>query len=571
MNVKRIEKKLKKEGLSRFSVSFDGCGILLSGESDDWNEIVRAGLVAADRKSGFHVINNIKFTGGDIPEMRLPDISDKALDGEKPDVLVIGAGVVGASIARELSKWKLNILLVEKGYDVALAASGRNDGCVHPGIDLKLGTLKQKYNLRGNRMFDKVTDELGVDFERVGQIVMFPSAAYLPLLYLIQPYWRIMGLKRTRVLTKRELFRREPMASQDMKCGIFFPTGGIVCPYNLTIAYAENAVQNGVKLSLNTAVTGMRVKNERIEAVETNRGTVYPSVVVNAAGVFSDKVAQMAGDCFFTIHPRKGTNSILDKKAKRIVNTSFSRIGSQSKAAHTKGGGIVSTIDKNVLVGPDAVETPLREDYTAQAASIARVFEKQSRACPSLSRGDIITYFSGIRAATYEEDFIVEKGRRTRNIIHAAGIQSPGLTAAPAIALEIEKLCLDELNCIKQVEINKEYNARREAIPKLSLMSDEERAKYIAKNPDYGEIICRCEEVSRGEILDALRRPVPCDTVDGVKRRVRPGMGRCQGGFCGPLVAKIIAEEKGVPLEKVNKSGENSFILFGMSKGGEKR
>ncbi len=569
MNIATIQKKLDKNGLSRFKVSFDGVGILLTGESDSWQDIVRAGLLAAKRKSGYHVINNIKFTGGDIPEMRLPAVSDKSLDGVKPDVLVIGAGVVGASIARELSKWKLDILLVEKGNDVALAASGRNDGCVHPGIDLKYGTLKQKYNLQGNRMFGRVCNELGVAFERVGQIVMFPSVAFLPLLYLIQPYWRVMGLGKTKVLTKKELFRREPMASPEMKCGIFFPTGGIVCPYNLTIAYAENAVQNGVKLSLNTAVTGMCVKEGKIEAVETNRGTVYPTVVVNAAGVFSDKVAEMAGDRFFTIHPRKGTNSILDRKAKRIVNTSFSRIGSQSKSAHTKGGGIVSTIDSNVLVGPDAVETPLREDYTAKAESIARVFEKQARACPSLSRGDIITYFSGIRAATYEEDFIVEKGRRTENIIHAAGIQSPGLTAAPAIALEIEKLCLERLNSIKQVEINKEYNEKREAIPKLSLMSDEERAKYIANNPDYGEIICRCEEISRGEILDALRRPVPCDTVDGVKRRVRPGMGRCQGGFCGPLVAKIIAEEKGIPLEEVKKAGDGSFILFGKSKGGE--
>ena len=569
MNVKRIEKRLKKKGLSKFGVSFDKKGIVLSGESESWDEIVRAGLTAAERKSGYHVINNIKYTGGEIPPMKTPELCDSALEGKSPDVLVIGAGIVGASIARELSKWKLNILMVEKGCDVALGASGRNDGCVHPGIDLMYGTLKQKYNLLGNRMFDKVTSDLDVEFQRVGQIVMFPSAVYVPLLWLIGPYWRIMGLKNVKVLTKKELFKREPLASPEMKCGLFFPTGGIVCPYNLTIAYAENAVQNGAELSLNTAVTGMEVKDGEILSVTTNRGRVFPKVVVNAAGVFSDTVASMAGDGFFSIHPRKGTNSILDRKAKRIVNTSFSRIGSQSKSAHTKGGGIVSTIDKNVLIGPDAVETPFREDLTANAESIARTFEKQSRACPDLSRGDIITYFSGIRAATYEEDFIVEKGRSTRNIVHAAGIQSPGLTAAPAIALEVERLCIEALNGIKQVEINKEYNEKRTGIPKLSHMSDEERAEYIKKNPDYGEIICRCEEVSRGEILDALRRPVPCDTVDGVKRRVRPGMGRCQGGFCGPLVAEIIAKEKGIALSDVKKSGEGSGILFGPSKEGE--
>ena len=567
MNIDKIRQKLSKNGLSQFDVSFDGIGIVLTGESDNWSDIVRAGLLAADRKSGFHVINDVKFTGGEIPQMKLPTLKDSAIDGERPDVLVIGGGVVGSAIARELTKWDIDVMLIEKGYDVALGASGRNDGCVHPGVDLVKGTLKQKYNLRGNRMFDDLSKELDFEFKRTGQTLMFKDKASILLLYLIQPYWRLMGLGRTKVLNRKKLFEIEPNVSKEMNCGIYFPTGGIVCPYNMTIAYAENAVDNGARLFLNTAALSMEVVDGKIISVETNRGRVYPSVIVNAAGVFSEEIAKMAEDRFFSIHPRKGTNSILDKKAKFLVNTFYSRIGTQSKKAHTKGGGVVSTVDGNVLVGPNAIETYLKEDVCADIESIAGVFNKQKGVAPALSQSDIITYFSGTRAATFEEDFIVEKGRRTSNIVYAAGIQSPGLTAAPAIALDIEKLCVDILNGIKTININKEYNSKREGIPRLASLPDKVRERLIIENPDFGEIVCRCEEISKGEIVAALHRSVPCDTVDGVKRRVRPGMGRCQGGFCGPLVTRIIAEEKGEPLCEVKKANEKSVILFGESKG----
>ncbi|PKM73228.1 MAG: FAD/NAD(P)-binding oxidoreductase [Firmicutes bacterium HGW-Firmicutes-16] len=572
MNVDKINKKLKENGFTDFSVRESPEGLVLEGESSNWNDIVNAGFCTAKKFGKIHVINDARYTGDEIPPMRRPELNDKAIDGLYPDVLVIGGGIVGASIARELMKWDLDVLLVEKEYDLALGASGRNDGCVHPGIDLVKGSLKQKYNLAGNRMFDRITIELDVDFDRCGQSVAFDSEKLLPLMHLSKIYFRLMGLGKVRVFNQKQLHAFEPAVREELKCGMFFPTGGIVCPYNLTIAYGENAVDNGAKLSLNTAVLGMEIEGNEIISVNTNRGTVYPKVVVNAAGVFAENIAKMAHDRFYSIHPRKGTNTILDKKTARFVNTSYTlRGGEVKKEGNTKGGGIVRTIDNNVLVGPDAVETYKKEDFTTEDKNIAAVFEKQSKATEKISRGDTITYFSGVRAPTFEEDFIVEKGRKIRNIVHAAGIQSPGITAAPAIALDISKMCVELLSeCGEKVLRNSKFNPKRHGIPRVARLSDKERSALISQNPDYGEIVCRCEEISRGEIIDALNRSVPCDTVDGVKKRCRPGMGRCQGGFCGPNVAKIISEQKNIPLENVCKGDDKSGLLFGRSKGGDR-
>ena len=569
MKADEINIKLRKNGFSEFTVYDNGEGLVLSGESDNWERIVEAGFFAAEKYGKIHIINDVKFTGDLIPKMHSPKLNDKDLDGAQPDVLVIGGGIVGASIARELMKWKLDVLLVEKEYDLALGASGRNDGCVHPGIDLKKGSLKQKYNLSGNLMFEQISQELDIDFERCGQTIVFDSNKLLPLLYLSKIYFKRLGLGKVKVLTHRKLLTHEPAVKDELKCGMFFPTGGVICPYNLTIAYGENAVQNGAKLSLNTAVLGMELCGDRIISVATNRGTVYPKLVVNAAGVFTEEIAKMAHDRFFSIHPRKGTNTILDKKTARMVKTSYTLLDGIKTQGHTKGGGIVRTVDNNVLVGPDAFETYKKEDFTTQAQSIGATFSKQGRVTEELHSSDAITYFAGVRAPTFEEDFIVEKGRKTKNLVHAAGIQSPGLTAAPAIAIDVSKMCIELLSeSGEKILTNESFNPNRRGIPRVKLMNDEERNAFIAKNPAYGEIVCRCEEISRGEILDALNRCIPCDTVDGVKKRCRPGMGRCQGGFCGPLVAKIISEEKGIPLHEVRKADEGSRLLLRKSKGG---
>jgi glycerol-3-phosphate dehydrogenase len=462
---------------------------------------------------------------------------------------------------------------VEKEHDLAMHASSRNDGMVHPGLDLRKGSRKHYYNRRGNQMYAAVTEELGVEFERTGQYLCFSNPLIKPFLYLSLLYWKWLGVGGAKVIGKRELRRREPHLKADLRSALFFPSAGVVCPYGLTIAYAENAAQNGARLSLDTAVLGMKTGAGRIIEVRTNRGTVYPRIVVNAAGVFADEIAAMAGDQFYSIHPRRGTNSILDKKfTPALLRTIASRLGTASRQAHTKGGGMIRTAHGNILVGPDAVETWERENFATSRESVNATFAKFKNTSPGLNQGQIITYFTGIRAPTYEEDFVVCKGRRTVNLIHAAGIQSPGLTAAPAIAVDVARFA-GELLSVEgvAVERNGEFNPRREPIPRIAAMEDARRDALIKENPDYGVIFCRCEEVSKGEILDSLRRPVPCDTLDGVKRRVRPGMGRCQGGFCGPLILRLIAEEKGVPLQEVTKSGEESRVLWGSAKGREEQ
>lgn len=568
MNLASLNKRLGKRFSGRVTASFvDGC-VLLRGRLDSWEDVVSACQMAAEKYSKTHVVNDILFTGAENQAMRMPSLSDSALEGKTPDVLIIGGGISGVSIARELSKWRLDILLVEKEADLALQASGRNDGEVHPGIDLGKGSLKHKYIRQGNELYSKVCEELDVPFERVGQYVCFDKAYLKPLIELYCLYRRKHdGISDSHVISGDELKSREPNFNDGFKFAISNPCSGCVCPYGLTIAYAENAVANGACVSLNTAVTGMKVENGRIKSVTTNRGTVYPKIVINAAGVFSEDIARMAQDRFFSIHPRRGTNSILDKKAGAFMHSiaSVKQLSLGAKT-HSKGGGILHTVHHNLLAGPDAVETYEKENVETHRESIKTVFDKQKVTMPKLSERDIITYFTGVRAPTFEEDFIIEKGRRTENLIHCAGIQSPGLTTAPAVALDIEKLAVDMLGGQGSVERNPSFNPKRKGVPVLREMSDEQRSELIKANPDYGVIVCRCEEISKGEILDALKSPICVPTVDGVKKRIRPGMGRCQGGFCSPLVVQIIAEYLGVPMSEVKKSSEESVITFGKTK-----
>jgi len=387
-------------------------------------------------------------------------------------------------------------------------------------------------------------------------------------MFLSLLYWKWLGIKGVKVIKGDELKRREPSLDPNIRSALFFPDTGVLCPFDLTIAYAENAVQNGVSIVFNAMVKGMVVENGVIKSVETNRGVVRPKVVVNAAGVFCDDIAEMAGDRFYSIHPRKGTTAILDKKySDELVQTAVSSLGTASpKKKHTKGGGVIRTIDGNTLVGPDAIETIHREDFTTNTYSIKDTFKAHSRTCPALNEDQIISYFSGIRAATYEEDFVVCKGKYVANMVHAAGIQSPGLTAAPAISVEVTQMVLDLFGGENSIGENPDFDPKRTASPRPAYMDDETRSALIESNPDYGIIICRCEEVSKGEILNALRRNVRCDTLDGVKRRVRAGMGRCQGGFCGPQVLEIIAAEKRVSQHSVKKSGSGSELLYGSTK-----
>lgn len=571
MNLKAIAKRVHKIAPSVNVEEYRGC-VRLTGELDDWDSIYRCGVAAVSSRSR-GVLNDIKLKGFH-EDVKVPSIRDDAIDGATPDVLVIGGGITGCAIARELSKLDIDVLLVEKANDVATGASCRNDGCIHPGIDLHKGQQKLYYVLRGNKMYTRICKELGCDIERWAQTFIFSTKwetrIIAPLMLL---KGKILGIPDMKYMSKADLEAIEPNPPKWATGAVYLASGGVVSPYKVTIAFADNAVENGAKISLDTVVESMDLDADRVVAVHTNRGTVYPKIVVNAAGAFSDIIADMAGDRTFTIHPRKGTDLILDKKKAYYALSSFARSyfaplppeareETHAAVGHTKGGGVMRTVDGNILVGPNAIEQPYREDNTTNLADINAIIRKQKVAAEELSTADIITYFSGVRAATYEEDFVVRKGVFTENVIEAAGIQSPGITAAPAIACDVRVWVQDMLGAA----FKSDFNPERKYTPRLASLSPDEREKYIEKNPAYGEIVCRCEEVSKGEIVDALESPLKVCTVDGIKRRVRPGMGRCQGGFCSPLVVKIIAEHEGIRPEDVLKGDEGSNVLYGNTK-----
>lgn len=542
--------------------------VFLDGELSSWDDIVRAGYLATKFKLE-GVVNRIHLQGYTAPKMRTSSIQDSLYEGLKCDVLVIGGGIVGCSILRELSKYQLSAVLIEKENDVALHASSRNDGCIHIGLDLSPKTKKHYYLREAHKIYKDLARDLQADYIQNGQTLVFTKSGERLLVPLFKSLAKKRNIVGTTFLSKTELRKKEPNITKDAKFALFFPEGANICPYGMTIALAENAIENGAQVLLNTAALSMKVYEGHISSVTTNRGTIYPKVVINAAGTFADQIAAMAGDQFYTIHPRKGIEFILDKKARPFsinASTSIYQGSKEKKREHTKGGGIIPTVDGNVLVGPTAQETPDREDYTTDAGAIDKLLAKHRRTTPSLKGSDVITYFAGIRASTYEEDFVVRPGKWVNNMVHAAGIQSPGLTAAPAIAQDIVKMTMHILD--KGIVLKSDFKKDRKAIVVTKALPDLARNGVISRNNNYGIIVCRCEEVSKGEIIDALRRPLAVDTVDAIKRRVRAGMGRCQGGFCQQQIVQIIAAEKKIKLEEVHKKGEG-VILFKDTKEGQ--
>ena len=559
--LKKVQKALRKKDLGGIECTEVRNCIRLEGEMDSWTDIVKAGKTAA--KFGYKgVLNDISLKGFDEPAIRAPKTTDSSLEGVEPDVMIIGGGVIGCSIARELTKYQLNVLLVDKESDVAMQASSRNDGMIHPGIASHPGTLRGEMNVRGNAMYTQICKDLSIPFERWSNLILYSDRFFgFASSFVFAEREKKLGIEGHKVSLEK-LHEIEPNIT-DKAIGAFeFPSSGVLSPYKLTVAFAENAVENGAKVSLDTIVTGITVEGGKITAVKTNRGTVRPKAVINAAGTFSDKIAEMADDRFFTIHPRKGHLAILDKKQGPLVQRSMGLIGLSQAFSDTKGGGVMRTIDGNVLVGPDAFEQPYREDFSTKRENVDAMLNKHLPLIKGFSKADVITYFAGVRAATYEEEFIVEGSERVENLIHAAGIQSPGLASAPAIAEDITKITVDRLSKVMEVKKNDSFNPRRRVTPVMAKLSLEEKQAAIAANPDYGIVVCRCEGISRGEIIDAINSPVPATSIDAIKRRVRPGMGRCQGGFCMPLVTGIICEQTGMKPSEVTKSGEGSELLF---------
>lgn len=562
-----------------------GC-IVLRGQVDRWETVVKAGRLAVDRKKYYGVINDIQLKGYE-PKEKLPSERDKLYDGARPDVLIIGGGLTGCAAARELSRYRLDIMLVEKGADVAAGQSSRNGGAVHVGINYSPSSQKNHFNYRGNRMYSRLAKELDFPFERTGHLMLIGEKWEKILPKLLVMNSKRLHIPGVRYLNREQLLKIEPYAPSWAYGALYMPTGGFTSPYKVNVALAENAVTNGVKICLNTAVLSMRTQKGKICVVETNRGRIYPKLVINAAGVYADVIAEMAGDRTFTIHPRKGTDIILDKKVGKYIRTTevkspITVLGGDRKLeaaerlrmikfalSHentSKGIAVIHTVDKNMIVGPDVQEIPDREDVTTDKETTDRILREQMQVAEKIKPSDVIAYFAGVRSPTYEEDFQVRKGIFCKNILEAAGIQSPGATAAPAIGVKLARWAVDYLKETGPVERNEDFNPRRKGTPHLAALSEKERDALIKKNPDYGEIVCRCEEISKGEILDVLRSPLPVYTLDAVKRRCRPGMGRCQGGFCSPLVLQILAKERGCSVEEIKKSTKESSILLGRTK-----
>lgn len=474
------------------------------------------------------------------------------------DFIIIGAGVIGCMIARELSMYKTDICLLDKAGDVSMGAGKANSGIVHAGYDANPGSLKAKLNVLGCSMMEQTAKDLDVPYKKCGSIVAaFDENGMASIQELYQ-----RGLENNvpnlTVLDQEQTIQLEPNIRKNIKGALYAKDAGIVCPYQLTIAAAENAVINGVQLKLNFKVTDI-IRNKDHYEILSSGESIKARHVINAAGVFSDTIAHMVSDQDFTIIPRRGEYIILDKTEGKLVNT----VIFQPPSEKGKGILVTPTVDGNLLLGPTATRIDEKEDTSTTASGLQEVINGSLTAVTGINLRKVITSFSGIRATPSTGDFIIKESDHAPGFFHVAGIESPGLTAAPAIAEYVIKMIKSA--GIPLVE-NPSSVRTRKGIPRLSKMEPEERNKLIRENRLYGKIICRCEMISEGEIIDSIRRPVGATTIDGVKRRVRAGMGRCQGGFCMPKVLEILSRELKVSPYDICKSEPGSHIL---SEGGE--
>lgn len=564
--LRAVQEALRRKGLGGVEAGEWRRSVVLQGRVADWDSYIAAGYAAVGH--GYKgVVNDVEVAGvSDGPGYALhPGSEQQDLEGRSFDVVVIGGGVIGSAIARELTRLRISVALLEKEDDLAKHTSSRNDGMVHPGFAVRPGTQMARLNIAGNKMYAEVARDLGVRLEWPGSMVLVQRRMHLLALPVVWHRCRQNGVEGARFLSRNEVGKMEPNIIPGEQGALHFPATGVLSPYRLTIAYAENAVENGARVFLNTTVLGFDMDHGRIRTVRTNRGSLAARVVINAAGLWADRVAQYANDRFFTIHGRKGVIAILDRKTGLTQKASLA-MPDFSFHSRTKGGGLVPTIEGNILMGPTAREVPFREDYSTDPASLQTLFERHLPLNVRLKRSDVITYFAGVRPCTFEEDFVIEPSDYVSNLVHVAGIQSPGLASAPAIACEVAGMTSRMLQEIMNVLPNEQFNGKRRVPPELSKLSLEERAELIRRNPSYGHIVCRCEGVSEGEIVDALNAPVPAGSLDAIKRRVRTGMGRCQGGFCTPAIVGIMAREKGIPATAIPKREAGSELIVAYTK-----
>lgn len=474
------------------------------------------------------------------------------------DVAIIGAGVIGASIFRELTKYDLKVTVLEKENDVSMGTSKANSAIVHAGYDPKVGTLMAKYNVKGNEMFEDLCKELSVPFKRNGSLIIAFSEEDMETVKNLYENGNKIGVKGLQILSKEEVLEKEPNLSQDIVGALYAPTGGIVGPYEYTIALMENAVSNGGELKLRSEVENIVKENDTFKITTTDGKVIEAKYVINAAGIHADEIHNLIAKESFKIIPRKGEYFVMDKTQGKLVSSTIFQCPSKLG----KGILVTPTVHGNLLVGPDAEDIEDKEDRSTVAERLDYIRETSKRTTNKVNFRESIRNFAGLRATPDRGDFIVEETEDVKNFIDVAGIKSPGLSSAPAIAEDVVKI----LNgCGLELKENKSFNPNREEIVFMEL-SPEEKAEVIKKDPRYGKIICRCESITEGEIVNAIHRSFGSITLDGVKRRCRPGMGRCQGGFCGPKVQEIIARELKIPMEDIYQEKDGSYILVGKTK-----
>ena len=472
------------------------------------------------------------------------------------DVAIIGAGVVGGMIARTLSAYNLKVCILEKANDVAMGTTKANSAIVHAGFDAKSGSLKAKLNVQGSKMMKQVTDELGVKYQNNGSLVIGFNDEDRATIEELHKRGIENGVEGLCVLEKDELKKMEPNISDNVICALYAPTGAIVCPYELTVAAIGNAMDNGVELKTSFDVCKIDEADGGYE-VASATDSIKAKFVVNAAGVYSDAVARMVGDDSFKITPRRGEYILLDKECGGLVSNTIFRTPSKMG----KGILVTPTVDGNLLTGPTSVDIEDKTDISTTAEGFAQIIKEANENVDGIPFNKTITSFCGLRATGSTGDFIINSPKN--GFVNVAGIESPGLSAAPAIALMVRDILVEQGIVLEE---KKDYNPNRKAMHGFREATIEEKNEIIKKDKTFGRIICRCEGVTEGEILEAIRtNPKPTD-LDGVKRRTRAQMGRCQGGFCSPYIIKLLAEEMGVSCEEITKCGGESTLITGKTK-----
>ncbi|HWQ57424.1 MAG TPA: NAD(P)/FAD-dependent oxidoreductase [Clostridia bacterium] len=582
MEAREFTRKLNKSFPdAAIEAQLDARGILtLKGSCESWQELVRIGHKAAKLPGVKNVVNELEAKGVQVPKKNYAALCARGetagVIGEA-DVVIVGAGISGCGIARELAKHNWNIVVIDMADDVAMGATKANNGNIHPGHSVKPGTLKAKLNVEGNRLYDRWAEELDFELQRCGAMGFVTNR---PLKAALKYAYRQAiknGVDGAVLVDGKRACELEPGLLKNglgnkVKAALWLPSMGLVEPYQVALALAENAAQNGVRFMLNTTVAGILSENRAVSGVVTDRGVVRARCVVNCAGVYADEISALAGDKSYTIHARRGVIAILDKAAQPEYRSlceqvTFAEVKRAFQHSETKGGGMCRTPEGNVLMGPSALEIPDKEDLSTTMEELQYAM---GRGDGTISYGNIIRFFAGNRPADYKEDFVIEMSPVTGGFVNVGAIQSPGLAAAPAIAHMVEGIVTEYAKKVGlSAEIKADWQPRRTRRPEFRHMSREQQDALIRENPAYGKIVCRCESITEGEIVDALRSPVPPVSIDAVKRRTRAGMGRCQGGFCQPRVLELMARELGETWTDITLKGPDTQVLGRRNRGEE--